>query len=188
MVACPFHVPYSPSAQRNPVLRSADLSTHQKNSPANNVEWLTPPEVISALGEFDLDPCTPEIMPWRTARHRYTRKDDGLICPWFGRVWVNPPFGPYAPKWMDRLRQHGNGIALIPARTETRMFFSSVWGQADGACFIRGRMWFHHPDGRRFANGTNAPVCLVAYGRKNLASLYACGLGVVVSAGRKSRV
>ena len=26
-------------------------------------EWLTPPEVIAALGEFDLDPCAPINRP-----------------------------------------------------------------------------------------------------------------------------
>ena len=123
------------------------MPSFQVNSPKTNVEWLTPLELIAALGEFDLDPCTPEIMPWQTARFRYTRRNDGLSSPWFGRVFLNPPFGPYARKWLARLREHGNGIALVPARTETRMFFESVWGYADGVCFVRGRLKFHHPDG-----------------------------------------
>lgn len=25
----------------------------------NNDEWLTPPEIVEALGPFDLDPCSP---------------------------------------------------------------------------------------------------------------------------------
>ncbi|MDR1611287.1 MAG: phage N-6-adenine-methyltransferase [Planctomycetota bacterium] len=163
------------------------MYTHQKNSPSSNVEWLMPPALIAALGEFDLDPCTPAVMPWRTPKYRYTLDDDGLSCPWFGRIWLNPPFGPHAAKWLDKLRRHGNGVALIPARTETRMFFSSVWGHADGLCFIKGRVRFHYPDGRRSASCINAPVCLVAYGSRNLAALHGCGLGVVVSAGKPVR-
>ena len=163
------------------------MPTHQINSPETNVEWLTPPEIIAALGEFDLDPCTPEIMPWPTARQRYTRRDDGLSRPWFGRIWLNPPYGPHAAKWLSRLRDHGDGIALVPARTETRMFFDSVWGHAAGVCFMKGRPRFHHPDGTRSKTSINAPVCLIAYGRHNLAALRDCGLGVVVTAHKPTK-
>lgn len=158
------------------------MKLRQVNSPETNVEWLTPPEIIAALGAFDLDPCTPEVMPWPTARHRFTRRDDGLSRPWFGRVWCNPPYGPHASHWLRRLRQHGNGIALVPARTETRMFFDSVWGYAAGVCFVKGRPRFHYPDGTRSKTSINAPVCLIAYGGSNLAALERCGLGVVVCA------
>lgn len=33
------------------------LSAHQKNG--GHDEWLTPPEILRALGAFDLDPCAP---------------------------------------------------------------------------------------------------------------------------------
>lgn len=46
------------------------------------------------------------------ARH-YTVADDGLALPWHGRVWCNPPFGREAVKWPRRMRDHGNGIALV---------------------------------------------------------------------------
>lgn len=40
-------------------------------------EWLTPPHIIRALGEFDLDPCAPHISrrPWNTAKRHYTGDD-----------------------------------------------------------------------------------------------------------------
>lgn len=155
---------------------------YQINSPTGNVEWLTPPGIIAALGEFDLDPCTPASMPWRTAKRRYTPADDGLSKPWFGRVWLNPPFGPHAAGWLARMREHGDGIALVPARTETRMFFESVWGHADGVCFVRGRLRFHHADGSPSRSCINAPVCLVAYGAGNRVALEKSGLGALVSA------
>lgn len=157
------------------------MEPHQKNSPANGVEWLTPPGIIAALGEFDLDPCTPEVMPWPTARRRFTRREDGLSRPWIGRIWLNPPFGREAAKWLARMREHGDGVALVPARTDTRMFFNSVWGHAAGICFIRGRPHFHYPDGARSATGINAPVCLIAYGENNLAVIRRCGFGAIVT-------
>lgn len=161
------------------------MPAYQTNSPRTNVEWLTPPEMIAALGEFDLDPCTPEVMPWSTAKQRYTRRDDGLARPWFGRIWLNPPFGPHAPAWLARMRDHGNGVALVPARTETRMFFDSVWGHAAGVCFVKGRPRFHHPDGGRATTSINSPICLIAYGEHNLAALERCGFGMVVTARRE---
>ena len=39
-------------------------------------DWLTPPEILAALGEFDLDPCSPIPRPWDTARKHYTVADN----------------------------------------------------------------------------------------------------------------
>ena len=143
-------------------------------------EWLTPPEIIKSLGEFDLDPCAPINRPWDMANSHYTIEDNGLVQPWFGRVWLNPPYGLEAAKWLDRLADHGNGIALIFARTETRMFFDHVWGRADAVLFIEGRLHFHHVDGSRAKANSGAPSCLVAYGENNASRLIESGLGVVV--------
>ena len=64
------------------------------------IEWLTPPEIIHNLGEFDLDPCSPIIRPWETAKNYFT--DNGLNKDWFGRVWCNPPYGTETIKWMKK--------------------------------------------------------------------------------------
>lgn len=60
-------------------------------------EWLTPPEIITALGSFDLDPCAPISPPWPTAVKTFTVLDDGLKKEWYGRVWCNPPYGTQTP-------------------------------------------------------------------------------------------
>jgi len=145
------------------------LSAHQKNG--GHDEWLTPPEILLALGPFDLDPCAPIVRPWETAARHYTVQDNGLALPWAGRVWCNPPFGREAVKWLRRMADHGNGVALIPARTETAMFYETVWGAADGVLFIKGRPHFHYVDGRRAAFNSGAPIALVAYGSANLDAL-----------------
>ena len=155
------------------------LSGHQ-SAKMKNDEWLTPPEILAALGKFDLDPCSPIVRPWNTAMRHYTVEDDGLSKPWNGRVWLNPPFGKEAVKWLRRMAQHGNGISLIPARTETAMFYETVWGVASGVLFIKGRPHFHYVCGRRAPFNSGAPICLVAYGENNLDSLRKCGLGIVV--------
>lgn len=147
-----------------------------------NDEWLTPPEILAALGKFDLDPCAPVVRPWPIASRHLTKKDDGLSLPWRGRVWLNPPFGLEALKWLRRMVDHGNGIALISARTETRMFYECVWGAADAVCFVRGRPHFHYVDGTRAKANSGAPICLVAYGGENALALNNSGLGKVVQA------
>lgn len=130
-------------------------------------EWLTPPDIIKALGEFTLDPCAPIVRPWNTAKKHYTIEDNGLKQPWEGRVWCNPPYGSETEKWLKRLAHHGNGMALIFARTETKMFFDQVWNKADALLFIEGRLHFHHVDGSRAKGNSGAPSVIVAYGKDN---------------------
>lgn len=157
------------------------LSRHQSASMKTD-EWLTPPKIIHALGPFDLDPCSPIVRPWDTAGCHLNKLQDGLAHDWFGRVWCNPPFGREAVKWLRRMVEHGNGIALIPARTETAMFYETVWGHADGVLFVRGRPHFHHVDGVRAAFNSGAPIALIAYGIHNMTVLRCSGLGFVVPA------
>ena len=134
-------------------------------------EWLTPPEIIKSLGPFDLDPCSPINRPWDTADKHYTVLDNGLNQQWNGRVWLNPPYGREAAAWLDRLSRHGNGIALIFARTETEMFFDHVWTKADALLFFKGRLYFHHVDGTRASANAGAPSVLIAYGSENVEAL-----------------
>ncbi len=125
----------------------------------------------------------PIVRPWDTAARHFTVEDDGLAQSWYGRVWFNPPFGREAVKWLRRMAEHGNGIALIPARTETAMFYETVWGAADAVLFIQGRPHFHYVDGRRAPFNSGAPICLVGYGLINVVALERSGLGVVLRVG-----
>lgn len=158
-----------------------NLSGHQ--SPVMGTdEWLTPQWILRPLGKFDLDPCSPSKRPWNTAEWHYSLPADGLSNEWFGRVWCNPPFGKEAARWLARMSAHGNGIALIPARTETRMFFDCVWESptAKAVCFIRSRPHFCFVDGTPAPFNSGAPICLVAYGEANAECLMASGLGKTI--------
>lgn len=157
------------------------MPTYKTNSPANPTDWVTPLGIVTSLGEFDLDPCCPPVMPWRTATTMFHEGErDGLTETWHGRVWLNPPYGSAADVWMEKLYRHGNGIALVPAAVETKRFQKFVYGKAHGLCLIYGRIHFHKPDGTRPKQSINQPCCLVAYGADNLNALHRCGLGAVV--------
>lgn len=139
-------------------------------------EWLTPIEIIRSLGEFDLDPCSPISRPWDTAKHHFSLSENGLLQQWFGRVWMNPPYGSMCKKWLEKITKHGNGIALIFARTETEMFFRNVWTKADSIFFFQGRLNFYTVAGIRSKLNAGAPNCLVAYGENNIEAIEDSGL------------
>ena len=155
---------------------SRSLSGHQRPHRGATDVWLTPPEIIEALGPFDLDPCAATNQPWPTANRHFTVEDDGLTRSWIGFVWCNPPFGPDAGRWLERMAEHNDGIALVPARTETRWFVTTVWEPATAVLFLHGRPHFHHPDGTRGKANSGAPICLVAYGNRARGRLATCGL------------
>jgi len=128
------------------------MSSHSLPNVGASVEWHSPPEIIEALGPFDDDPC----------QHGAT---DGLTRPWKGFVYLNPPYDRDLAKWLGKLADHGNGIALIFARTETKAFFDCVWGRAEAVMFLKGRLHFYR-DGVRAKGNSGAPSCLVAYGEE----------------------
>ena len=133
----------------------------------NKEEWLTPPEIIQALGTFDLDPCAPPTnrRPWETAKLHYSKEEhgDGLSMEWKGRVWLNPPYGKETFKWLEKLSTHASGIALIFARTETVGFHEQIWNKAHSVYFFKGRLAFREAVTGNKGNTANAPSCLVSY-------------------------
>lgn len=157
------------------------IGGHQ-SAAAGTTTWLTPPEIIEALGgwsTFDLDPCAaPAPQPWRTAVHMNTLEDgDGLAMEWSGRVWLNHPYTTAeAAGWLARMAVHGQGTALMFARTETETFHRRVWEQASGLLFLEGRLHFHYPNGTRAKFNGGAPSVLAAYGQDDLDRLAATTL------------
>ena len=149
--------------------------TFEGNTSTGKDEWLTPPEIVKALGEFDLDPCSPINRPWDTAKHHFNVNDDGLKKDWFGRVWCNPPYGKSASLFLEKASNHGNCICLTFARTETKMFFNCVWEKATAILFIKGRLKFYHVNGKQ-GNSAGAPSVLIAYGEDNANILERCSI------------
>lgn len=134
------------------------------------VEWLTPPELVKKLGNFDLDPCTPINPPFTHAKVNFSIIDDGLKKDWFGRVYMNPPYGKGMELWIEKLKNHGNGIALIFARTETKCFFAHIWNDADAVLFVKGRIKFYNLEGNQVGT-PGAPSIFIAYGEENARAL-----------------
>jgi hypothetical protein len=139
-------------------------------------EWITPKYITDQLGPFDLDPCSPINRPWDTAKKHYTINDNGLILPWEGKIWCNPPYGKEAAKWLSKCHHHNNAISLIFARTETEMFFNHIWEKASAILFLKGRLTFHHSSGEIAKSNGGAPSVLIAYGDNCAEDLRQSGL------------
>lgn len=144
--------------------------------------WLTPPEILAPLGPFDLDPCAaPSPRPWPTAARHIELPEDGLTAEWRGRVWCNSPFGNATWAWLERMAKHGNGVALVFARTETIGFHRWVWAEADAVLFLKSRPHFCHPDGSRAEGNSGGPICLIAYGQANAEALRRSGIAGAIT-------
>ena len=138
---------------------------HTRNSDTTD-SWITPRWLVDRLGPFNLDPCAAIPQPWPCADRQYTVNDNGLIQPWRGLVFCNPPYGLRAAAWLERMAEHSDGIALVFARTETAMFFKHVWPHASALLFLRGRLSFHRTDGSVAKHNSGGPSVLIAYGEE----------------------
>jgi hypothetical protein len=151
------------------------MASHEKANMRTD-EWLTPPNIIKSLGEFDLDPCSPIKKPWDTAKNHFNIYDNGLSKEWAGRVWLNPPYGKDMERWMNKMQFHNNGIAFIFARTETEAFFDHVWPKASAIMFLKGRVRFYTVAGKEANMNAGAASVLIAYNNENADALKNSGI------------
>ena len=129
--------------------------------------WLTPEWLLQRVrhafgGTIDLDPCTIPSNPC-AARQFITAPDDGLMLPWNGTVWCNPPFSAAAlAKWVDKAYfeagRHCRVLLLLPSRPETS-YGQRALRTADAVVFLSERVAFEG-----MTRDTAVPCTLFAYG------------------------
>jgi hypothetical protein len=90
------------------------------------------------------------------ARRCYTKRDDGLVQVWKGRVWLNPPWSSPGP-WLDRLLEHVTSRAHLLLELEgmfavrndpSTAWFKRAWAHADAVAFLGERTRYHQWDPR----------------------------------------
>ena len=150
-------------------------TTFERSSRATD-EWYTPKEIISSLGDFDLDPCAPINPLWQTAKIMYNKNDDGLTKEWIGRVFMNPPYSrPLIEQFVRKMAEHGNGIALLFNRCDNVLFHDIIFPTATAMKFLRKRIRFYRPDGSQGASPGCGSV-LIAWGEDNAKVIRNCKL------------
>jgi len=127
--------------------------------------WITPQWIIDSIGKSDLDPCGWLPVITETAERYLTEKDDGLIQPWHGSIFCNPPYSNLGA-WLSRCSEYGNSggsvIVLCFVRSDTKAWQDNV-KTATGVNLIRKRLRFLSNDGIERSNG-NAPSALISWG------------------------
>lgn len=138
--------------------------THESQK-AETVSWYTPKWIFDMLDvEFDLDVCAPQGgVPWIPAKNHYALPQDGLALPWNGTVWCNPPYGKETSNWIQKLKNHGDGICLVFARTDTAWFHEHL-SKADCLLFLRGRIQFVDGLNKTSGSGSTCGSVLGAFG------------------------
>lgn len=138
-----------------------------------SAEWYTPKWVFDELGtEFDLDPSSPHDMESMVpAKTKYTVFDDGLKKPWFGKVWLNPPYSNETKIWMDRMIEHNDGIALVFSRTDAK-WCQNAMKACSAMLFVSGRIDFIAGlENQHKKSRSGAGTVMFAFGSANIGIL-----------------
>lgn len=112
-------------------------------------EWYTPKYIFDALDvEFDMDVAAPYPPSNLHVPAKNWIHSDSLNSEWRGFVWMNPPYGNQKMKmqWIKKFIDHGNGIALMPDRTNA-MWWQELASNSDLILFTFDKIKFERPDG-----------------------------------------
>ena len=145
---------------RTKTKRDSDLPLREGISllrKSKSVEWYSPERIIEAartvLGDIDLDPAScPAANRTVRASRFFTLEDDGLHQDWPGRVWLNPPYGGEARKFVEHLRdQLDQGITTAAVLLTSAVPTGDAWFQRlirerRPICFI-GRVRYTNAEG-----------------------------------------
>jgi phage N-6-adenine-methyltransferase len=126
-----------------PAVRGRGGIYHQRATSTGITDWPTPQWVVDQLaaefGPFELDPAA--TAENAKAPAYFTADSDGLVQPWHGRVFCNPPHGRYVtPRWLAKARAEVDSghavrvVCLVPARVGTWWWREC---EADPAVFVR---------------------------------------------------
>ncbi len=128
-------------------------------------KWIVPKYITDQLGLFECDVCAPVNAPWSCAGRVITTSENGLGKDWDGRVFCFPP-GSESYGWLKKCAAHKNSIALVFAKTDTKVFQDVIFPNACSLFFLKGRVKFHYPDGEQ-ADSSPFPSVLVAFDEAN---------------------
>jgi len=134
-------------------------------------EYWTPELYINAvynvLETIDLDPAScKEANKVIKAKNIYTKEDNGLEQKWYGKVFMNPPYGKEGPKFIKKFiesfdnKDIEEGVILINSGGTDSSWFQLLFNEI--LCFTNHRIKFNSPEGK-----TDSPIsgsCFIYFG------------------------
>lgn len=122
-----------------------DMTVHYSS---NKSDWGTPKgvfEILDHLFKFTVDACANET---NALCPSFWSESNSFLASFPARpesIFMNPPYGRGIKPFVNHLNEvciNGTtGVALLPARTDTK-WFQTVWSHANVAVFFRGRLKF----------------------------------------------
>jgi len=121
-------------------------------------EWYTPAPYIAlakaVLGDIDVDPASSALAQETVkARHYFDKEQNGLHQPWYGRIWLNPPYSPpLIGQFIGKLLMEWDALRIASCIALTHNYTDTAWfhdamATADAVCFTQGRIGFYEPSG-----------------------------------------
>lgn len=94
-------------------------NTFQALTSSKSNDWYTPEYLIKnvkeVLGRIDIDPASNYTAnKWIDARLIYTKDDNGFTKSWYGKLFLNPPYGQASKK----IGNYGSSAWLLKAYAE----------------------------------------------------------------------
>lgn len=115
-------------------------------------EWETPIDMLErarrTMGSIDTDPASnPHAQQNVQAAIWYHRSRSGLAPqhPWWGNVWLNPPYGTLAKSFVERLIKElesgsvTQAITCLNINSVSALWFQTVWNSATAHAISVGR-------------------------------------------------
>lgn len=133
---------------------------------ANN-EWGTPSKYIESarkvMGSIDLDPASNDAAQMTVKAGSYCDEQrNGLTVPWFGNVWLNPPYGyglakPFMDRLVDQYKKSliESAIVLTNNTPDTNWWSETSGKYSSALCLLDHRISFINPDTGEAERGNN---------------------------------
>jgi len=130
---------------------------------AKGVEYETPDHIFLPLDDefgFTLDVAA-DCNNAKCARY-FTEEDDALTKHWRGICWMNPPYGNWLRRFVEKAYYESRSddctvVCLIPVRANTKWWHKFVM-KSDEIRLIQGEVKF-----KGFNRGLWWPMCIVVF-------------------------
>lgn len=129
----------------------------QNEQEAESNEWYSPSNLVEdcrdVMGEITLDPAScitaQQVIK---AKHYYTKEMNGLLLPWFGSIFLNPPYSAklikeFTQKVVNTIQgDEFDNICILTRSSCETSWFKALSYACDFACYLDKRVVFWNPN------------------------------------------